>query len=153
VRENARSNAVDESSKQIKRTSILKLGGAGALAAIAALLTAERAGGADTKPYPKPGPTALTETPMGMDYTSNSSLFKHKPKAKSKPKAPTATPTPLPPPTPVFRVLVTSTLADIDSADHRYEVPKPKVKGTDSDGCDPDFPKYKFPIYVGVWLK
>jgi hypothetical protein len=39
---------------------MLKLGGAGALAAIAALLTAQRAGGAETKPCPKPGPTALT---------------------------------------------------------------------------------------------
>ena len=86
---------------------------------------------------------------MGMDYTSGSG----KPKPKGKPKTPLATPTPLPAPTPVYRVVVTSTLSAIDTADYRFQVPSPKVKGQDADGCDNDFPHYKHPVYVGVWLK
>ncbi len=127
---------MDDPRNEIKRDALLKLGGAGALAAIAAVLADGGAVEAYDDKKKKP-PGRRVTNPIGLDFTAT---------AKVKPQTG---------PPPIHRVLITATEADLHkptTADERYTLILPKLRGKGPHGNNED-DDIDVNVYVGIWLK
>lgn len=131
-----------DSTDDIKRNELLKLGGIGALAVIAALVAETAPVQANTSkstPKPKPKPTSdFNNNPIGLDVTLLAAIGNKR--AKIAATTQTAT-----------KVIMTGDVKQTAGAKIVYTIATPTLKGHLPNGNDHDDPDLQGTAYVAIW--